>query len=208
MQYLPATATNDGVFFSVKTPAAIPARRALVRDALVQTSLDPAVRSIEFIPTARVATTPVDLEAIVIHRNDGRFYLDVVAARPLRDLDNEGLALIALEALGLGPLMRTTADIQREPRLSNSRVVWSHRLHPVGTSLRTRILKVLGADGPMALSRLRAAIGSEQDPTPAVMALACFGLIELDLVSVPIGPQTKLRAHEPRFQPSLVKSGG
>jgi len=194
MQNSKAAATLGDVFLSAKTSTAIPARRALVRDALVQASLDPAVRSIEFIPTARVGATPVELDAIVIHRDGGRFYLDVVAARPLRDLEDEGLVLIALQALGLAPLTRTTADIRREPRLANSRLVWSHRLHPVGIGRRRRILQVLGDDGPMALSRLLAAVPGETDPRPAVMALACCGLIELDLVSAPIGPQTRVWA--------------
>ena len=112
----------------------------------------------------------------------------------LRDLEDEGLVLIALQALGLAPLTRTTADIRREPRLANSRLVWSHRLHPVGIGRRRRILQVLGDDGPMALSRLLAAVPGETDPRPAVMALACCGLIELDLVSAPIGPQTRVWA--------------
>jgi len=187
-------AINDDLFVSAKTSTAIPARCALVRDALVQTSFDPAVRSIEFIPTARVGATPVDLDAIVIHRDNGRFYLDVVTARPLRDVEDEGLVLIALQDLGLAPITLTVADITREPRFANSRLVWSYRLHPVGISLRTRILQILGDDGPMALSRLLAAARSERDPSPAVMALACSDLIELDLVNAPLGPQTIARA--------------
>jgi hypothetical protein len=187
-------AINGDVFVSAKTSTAIPANCALVRDALVQTSLDPAVRSIEFIPTARVGATPVDLDAIVIHRDNGRFYLDVVTARPLRDVEDEGLVLIALQELGLAPITLTAADITRKPRFANSRLVWSYRLHPVGIRLRTRILQILGDDGPMALSRLLAAARSERDPSPAVMALACSDLIELDLVNAPLGPQTIVRA--------------
>jgi hypothetical protein len=194
MQISEAAAISGDLFVSAKTCTAIPARCALVRDALVQTSLDPAVRSIEFIATARVGTTPVDLDAIVVHRDDGRFFLDVVADRPLRDIEDEGLVLIALQELGLAPITLTTADITRLPRLANSRIVWSYHLHPVGISLRMRILQILGDDGPMALSRLLAAARSKRDPGPAVMALACSDLIELDLVSAPIGPQTEVRA--------------
>jgi len=58
---------NGTLFVSAKTSTAIPARCALVRDALVQASLDPAVRSIDFIASARVGATPVDLNATVIH---------------------------------------------------------------------------------------------------------------------------------------------
>ena len=66
-----------------KTSVAIPTTCALVRDALVQATLDPAVRAIEFRAQARVDATQIDLNAIVIVRDDGRFYLDVVPARPV-----------------------------------------------------------------------------------------------------------------------------
>jgi hypothetical protein len=47
-------APRTDLFISSKTSTAIPARHALVRDALVQATLDPQVRSLEFIPTATV----------------------------------------------------------------------------------------------------------------------------------------------------------
>jgi hypothetical protein len=134
------------------------------------------------------------LNAIVIVRDDGRFYLDVVPARPVRDVEDEGLALIALAERELAPITLTAADIKREPRFANSRLVWSYRLAPVGISLRMRVLQTLSDDGPMSLSRLLGALRSDRDPSPAVMALACSDLIELDLVSRPLGPQTIARA--------------
>lgn len=182
------------LFVSAKTSVAIPASCPLVRDALVQASLDPAVRSIEFLAQARVGTTPVDLGATIIVRDDGRFYLDVVPVRQLRDVENEGLALIALAELGLAPITLTAADIKREPRFANSNLVWSYRLHPVGISMRMRVLQVLADDGPMSLSRLLSAVRSDRDPSPAVMAMACSDLIELDLVSRPLGPETIARS--------------
>jgi hypothetical protein len=184
---------NGTLFVSAKTSTAIPARCALVRDALVQASLDPATRSIDFIAQARVGATPVDLNVVVIHRDDGRFYLDVVAARPLRDVENEGLALIALQNLGLTAITLTAADVKREPRFANSNLVWSYREHPVGIGLRMRVLQILADDGPMTLSRLLPAVWSDRDPSAAVMSLACADLIELDLVSRPLGPQTIVR---------------
>jgi hypothetical protein len=191
---LAAQATTSTLFLSAKTTTAIPATAPLVRDALVQATLDPAVRAIEFIASARVGATPVELNATVIHRDDGRFYLDVVKARPLRDAEDEGLALIALQELGLAPITLTAADIKHEPRFANSRLVWSYRLHPVGIGLRMRILQKLADDGPMALSRLLFKVRSDRDdPSPAVLALACSDLIELDLVSRPLGPQTIAR---------------
>jgi hypothetical protein len=191
---LSQTAPRADLFISSKTSTAIPARHALVRDALVQATLDPQVRSLEFVPTAVVGATQIALKAIVIVRDDGRYYLDVVEARQVRDVEAEGLALIALDRLGLAPLTLTAADIRREPRFANSKAVWEHRLHPVGISLRMKILGVLGEDGPMMLARLLSSIQSDRDPSPAVMALACSDLVELDLVTRPLGPATIARS--------------
>ena len=49
-------------------------------------------------------------------QEDGAFYLDVVQARRVRDLDDEGLVQIALRDLGLKQLVITVADLKQEPR--------------------------------------------------------------------------------------------
>jgi hypothetical protein len=187
-------AAASTLFLSAKTTVAIPTSCSLVRDALVQASLDPGVRTIEFLAQARVAATPVELNAIIIVRDDGRFVLDVVPARPVRDVEDEGLALIALAELGLPAITLTAADIKREPRFANSNLVWSYRMRLVGIGLRMRILQILADEGPMALSRLLSTVWSDRDPSSAVMSLACADLIELDLVSQPLGPDTIVRA--------------
>jgi hypothetical protein len=188
-----AAPAATSLFVSAKTSVAIPAACPLVRDALIQATLDPSVRTIEFLAQARVDATQVDLGAIIIVRDDGRFVLDVVAARPVRDVEQEGLALIAYSRLGLSQITLTAADIKREPRFANSRLVWSYRLAPVGISMRMAILQVLADDGPMALSRLLSSLRSDRDPNPAILALACSDLVELDLISRPLGPQTIAR---------------
>jgi hypothetical protein len=190
----PAARGRSDLFVSAKTSTAIPARHALVRDALVQASLDPQVRSLEFIPTATVDAAQVDLQAVVIVRDDGRFHLDVVEARRVRDLEIEGLALIALDRLGLKPFTLTAADIRREPRFANSKAVWAYRMHPVGIEMRMRVLTVLQEDGPLQLGCLLERVRTVRDPAPAVMALACSDLIELDLLSRPLGPTTMVGA--------------
>jgi hypothetical protein len=189
-----STAPRADLFISAKTTTAIPALHPLVRDALVQASLDPQVRALEFVPTAMVEAAQVALQAIVVVRDDGRFHLDVVDARRVRDIDEEGLALIALGRLGLVPLTLTAADIKREPRFANARAVWAYRLHPVGIEMRLRILTVLQEDGPLPLGCLLKRVRTVRDPAPAVMALACSDLIELELVSRPLGPATMVRS--------------
>lgn len=188
-----AKGTAGSLFISAKTSVAIPASCSLVRDALIEATLDPQVRSIDFLAKARVDAAQVDLGATIIVRDDGGFVLDVVPARPVRDVEQEGLALIAYSRLGLNQLTLTASDIKREPRYANSRLVWSYRLAPVGISMRMVVLQVLADDGPMTLARLLSAIRSDRDPNPAIMALACSDLIELDLVSRPLGPLTIAR---------------
>ena len=183
-----------GLFVSAKTSAAIPAPQSIVRDALVQASLDPQVRSLDFIRMATVGATQVALKAIVLVRDDGRFYLDVVDARRIRDVEAEGLALIALDRLGLTALTLHAADIRREPRFANARAVWEHRMHPVGISMRMKVLTVLQKDGPLPFGCLLKRIHVARQPAPAIMALACSDLLELDLVTQPLGPSTIVRS--------------
>jgi hypothetical protein len=52
-------ALRTDLFISAKTSTAIPARHPLVRDALVQASLDPRVRSLDYISSAPVGTAQV-----------------------------------------------------------------------------------------------------------------------------------------------------
>jgi hypothetical protein len=65
-------------FVSAKTTTPIPTRHPALQDALIQMSLDPSVRSISHLKSARVASESVDLDAIVVQRDDRRFLLDVV----------------------------------------------------------------------------------------------------------------------------------
>jgi hypothetical protein len=185
---------HPDLFVSAKTATAIPARHPALRDALIQASLDPQVRSISYLASACVASEQVKLDAVVLQRDDGRFLLDAVPARRVRDVEEERLALIALARLGLKSLALTAEEIQREPRYANSQLVWSYNGIAVPLGLRMHILQVLLDDGPMPLGQLLKSVLSDRDPTPAVMALACADLLTLDLVSEPLGPGTIARS--------------
>ena len=180
-------------FFSAKTLGPIPFTHRVVQESLVQASLDPAVRAIEHLASTPFAGAEVPLDAILLRRDDGRFALDVTAARPLRDIDAEGLALLALQSLQIPQLTLTSEAIRAEPRFSNCRLVWSYRSIRVGVGLRVRILQTLQEEGSIQLGQLLAAIASPEDPAAAVMALACADLIEVDLLHDPIGPATTVR---------------
>jgi hypothetical protein len=181
-------------FTSAKTSAAIPIRHPTIRDALIQLSLDASIRSIDYIASATVGAELVELDTIVVHGESGRVLLDIVPARQIRDLEDEGLALIALGELSLPTWAITSEDLRREPRYSNSRLVWLYNRHHVPLDLRIRILKVLSERHSMKLGQLLdeiQEIGSRG--SRAIMALACGDLIELELKSQPLGPATLVK---------------
>jgi hypothetical protein len=181
-------------FTSAKTTASVPIRHPAIRDALVQLSLDAAVRSIDYIASATVGLEQADLDAIVVQGESGRVLLDIIPARPIRDLEDEGLALIALGELNLPTWVLTSEDIRREPRSSNSRLVWLYNRHHVPLDLRMRILKLLSEHHSMKLGQLLQEIQETgSHGSRAIMALACADLIELDLESQPLGPKTIVR---------------
>jgi len=182
------------LFSSAKTASPVPARHPALREALAIASLDPAVQTISHVATANAGSAQVDVDTVVLTLPEGRFHLDVVPARRVRQLDDEGLVQIALRQLGLGQLVVTAEDLKTEPRRSNVRLVWSYRDRQVSVPLRLRILKALADEGPMELGRLLEMVSSDRDPSPAVMSLACSNLLELDLTSEPLGPSTTVRS--------------
>jgi hypothetical protein len=196
--YTPADAEKaaqgaSDLFVSAKTAAAIPARHPALRDALIQASLDPQVCCIAYVASASIASKEVELDAVVVQRDEGRVLRDIVAAWRICDVEEQGFVQIALTELGLKQIVLTVEEIEREPRCGNARLVWSYRKSPVSVGLRMRILQTRLDDGPMPLGDLLKSIRSERDPAPAVMALACADLLNLDLVSQPLGPATVVR---------------
>jgi hypothetical protein len=181
-------------FVSAKTTGPIRARHPALRTALVHASLDPAVRSISHAAAGTGGSATVALDAVVLARDDGRFVLDVVAARPPLKFDEAALRGIALRSLGLASLTVTSDDLSAEPRRSNADLVWSHRGRSVALDLRLGILQVLFDDGPLSLGQLLQRVRADREPAAAVMALACDDLLEIDLGSDRIGPSTVVRS--------------
>lgn len=186
--------SNTDLFFSAKAEIAIPARYPLVRDALAAVSLDPDVESITFVSSVSIAARSVKLDAIVLTRSDGRYYLDIGPARPPRSLGQAALVSQVIAELGLHTLVITQDEILKEPRFANARLVWTYAGRPVPIGLRMQILQMLSDDGPLPLGHLLASVRSHVDPAPGVMALACANLIELDLISGPLGPAPLARS--------------
>ncbi|MDB5670959.1 MAG: hypothetical protein JWO25_1918 [Alphaproteobacteria bacterium] len=174
------------IFVSAKTTAAVPAGLKLLYDALVQSTLDPRVRSIDYFSGPSALASGLADGDIVITRHDGRFLLEVETSRP-----TDRPASSTRTALPL--LTLTAAQIRRGPRYANSQHVWNYRTQPVTLALRLQVLQILGDEGPCRLGSLLPAIRTNADPAAALFALACQDLVELDLDSQPVGPATVAR---------------
>jgi hypothetical protein len=189
--------TSNRLFISAKTLSPIRFTAPAVHTALVQVTLDPAVRSLDFVPTVEVSDTAVAVDLAVISCSDGRYRLDVSDGHKMRDIDGEGLFLLALEQLGLPPLTLTREDLDREPYSSNCSLVWANRRVRVHASDRIRSLQLLTEEGSATLSQVAAEMRLSSDPVAAVLALACQDLVEIDLKSSPLGPESVLRRRTP-----------
>jgi hypothetical protein len=184
---------SPSVFVAAKAATAIPVAHELVRDALIQAALDPEIRAIEFIPTIAAYGEVIALDVIVLRGDDGSQVLDIAETRPVRSLDDEALALLAIDQLGLQTKTLSAVDIGRQPRAANSRLVWACRHYRVSAGDRVRVLQVLTEEGEMTLARAAAQCRFAVDAVAAVLALVCADLIEADLATLPLGPETRLR---------------
>jgi hypothetical protein len=180
-------------FVSAKVTTAIPVTHPAIREALILLSLDPKVVSIDYVASAVVASDHIDLGAIIVQRDNGRFLLDVAPGRPIRTIEDEGLVQIAIEQIGIKPWIISAKWLQREPRYSNALFVWSYHGHSVPTEQRKRILGALASRHPIELGQLERKVRSGRDPVHSIMSLACADLIELDLISQPIMSTTKVK---------------
>ncbi len=115
-------------------------------------------------------------------------------ARRVRDVDDEGLSLIALGQLDLKAWIISSREILREPRCSNARYVWLYNRHRVSRELRKRILRAVLGKESTTLGELERKIRSDHDPSADVMALVCAGELELDLTTQPIQLTTTIKS--------------
>jgi hypothetical protein len=184
----------SSIFHSAKTAAGIPHAGGLVHDALVQNSLAPEVRALGYIGTATAGSREIDVAAITITRDDGRYHLDIVPARPLRSIEDDRLASEALRELGLMQIEVTASDIMAEPRFSSARAVWTYRRCAVSPEMRFKIQAALAEEGPLSLHHLCTLVQGPQDPFSCVLGLCCADILEIDLVPEPVGPRTMIRS--------------
>ena len=173
------------VFVSWKTAAPVPVRTAVAQLALIRSTLDPDV--------VRIAPPPVtdDQNAspvvAVVTDHDGQSALviqdlQVAVADDVRDLRMRTMDRAALLA---------------EPTATDLRMIWSCATRWYAPGDQVRVLQFLSDNGNASLFDAAQAATASVDGVATVLALACRGLVELDLSEGPLGPETRVRRHFP-----------
>ncbi|MDE5444398.1 hypothetical protein GWG65_23695 [Bradyrhizobium sp. CSA207] len=180
-------------FSGPKCKVAIPIESLLLRDALQEASLDAQVRALHYRKAPNLYGTPPTLMSVVLQRIDGDFLLAVCERRPQRSAaDYERLGEM-LASDGLRLLERDADDIRREPIYSNVREVWSNARFHVSIRDRLKIGAALAEDGPQTILELEERARPCCDIIAAMCALACEGLVEIDLRDAPLSPRSVVR---------------
>jgi hypothetical protein len=170
-----------------------------VFDSLILASLDPAVD----------ALTPADPVTIHVagqaldHQPD--FHLvaggtvTVVEvpnpSRPVIEAGRYAAVAAAFVERGVAYERRLPPQVHGSPTLMNARAVWGCRSAPVSASDQIRLLEALAA-GPLPLAEAARAVPSG-DGIVVCLALACRALVDLDLASAPLGPETLVKRRRP-----------
>jgi hypothetical protein len=183
------------VFFSApKCKVAIPISHALLRDALRQASLDPSVRAIHYRKAPDIYGTHSMVMSVVLEKIDHDFLLVVCETRPRRTAAELARLADLLESNGLRLLERDARDVRREPLFTDTHEVWSNERIHVSVSDRLRIAAALAEDGPQSIREIEERARPSCDIVAAICALACEGLVEINIHEAALGWQTVVRA--------------
>ncbi|WP_028133523.1 hypothetical protein [Bradyrhizobium japonicum] len=175
------TKNAAALFASFKTSRAIPCARPLRRDFMIQSTFDAGVRAIEYHPMVVLDDHVIRTDAVLVDRDDGRYVVDFVDARPPGDPEAAGLLQLGFEQDSSGILSVTTADVGREPLLSAAREVWRHSTIAVSAGDRAQVLEALEQEGPIPLRAFAGLVATRRYPIEVVYALACEGSVGIDL---------------------------
>lgn len=177
------------LFTSPKCRAAIPVHDILLRYALEQASLDSSVLAIHYRSGPEIECPPVSLSGVVLRRGDSAYLLRVHQKLPERSQEDYASLKFVLDRHGLRLLERDAKDLHREPLFSNARTIWSHAGRRVTLMERLKIAVAL-EDGPQSVIQLQDRTRLTSDVVGAVCALACEGLLRLDIHNTALGPHT------------------
>jgi hypothetical protein len=143
-------------------------------------SLDQDVTWLEYVGSLRFGDYNVVVEMMVADNSDGRVAFDIIDERPYRDLDTEGLLLIALHHHHIRIVETDSASINADPRVSNSLRIWRQRGQRVGRGLVTAIDKALVGQHSVSIRKLGTLVELSA-PLPTVSALICARVLDTDL---------------------------
>lgn len=180
-----------------RQPSAALTRSALVADFLGLCELDPDVEALrmpvgpaEIVIDGEIIAHTADFELV----RDGTVQLvDIVADADLPLHPLRAAAMTPVEVLdGRTFAIATAATIRAEPRFTTMRLIMACRRTPVAAGDRVRILHALDECGTMRLVDCAGAAVNHPDGVAAVLALACEGLIAVE-IDRPILPETRVR---------------
>ncbi|WP_262296018.1 hypothetical protein [Microvirga sesbaniae] len=190
-------ARRPGTRRAAKRPSAPLTRNALIADYLALCELDAEVESLRApADPAMFAVGEETIEHVAdfeIVKDGAAFLVDVVTdddllKHPLRAAAIHGIA----SADGRAFVIETAASIRAEPRFTTMRLIMACKRTPVTAGDRVRVLHQLDEMGAMRLVDCASAVMNTQDGVAAVLALACEGLVAVD-ISRPILPETQVR---------------
>ncbi|QFU15536.1 hypothetical protein [Microvirga thermotolerans] len=180
-----------------RSAAPAPTRPALIADFLAICELDPEVEALRApAPAATFVLGETTVEHVAdfeIVREGGPVLVDVVAEADLLGHPLRAAALHGSVAEDGRPfVLETAASIRAEPRFTTVRLIMACRRTPVTAGDRVRILHQLDECGTMRLVDCAGAAMNAADGVAAVLALACEGLVAVD-IGRPILPETPVR---------------
>ncbi|APG12029.1 hypothetical protein BKD09_27200 [Bradyrhizobium japonicum] len=142
-------------------------------------TLDPAVRSLSFVASLALAGEDIDIHMLVAEHDDGLVAYDIVDERDDRDIDTEGLLLIALDQHHITLRAMDAVSICAQPFARHCERVWEYRSFDVDHSLRARIQRALKRER-LSLRELGRTVG-EPNIMPIVCKLICERILCCDL---------------------------
>jgi hypothetical protein len=172
-------------------------RNTLIAEFLAICELDPQVEALR--APAPLATFMVRGESVEHCADfeivrDGEIHLVDVVAEPDRATHPLSAAMDrgAISTDGRPFRFETAAHIRAEPRFTTVRLILACKRTPVTAGDRVRILHQLDESGTMRLVDCAGAAMNTADGVAAVLALACEGLVAVD-INQPIMPETPVR---------------
>ena len=179
-------------------PEAVPTCWSKADEFAIQLLPDPHVTALEFRTSLSFSGREVPVEMFVADLDDGgRVAFDIIDERPHRDLDAEGLLLLALQSHNVRLIEVDHAAIDAEPRASNSRRIWSYREHRVPVRVKAAVDRTLASRQRLTIRSLASIIGL-RDPLPTIGALVSQGSLAIDLCR-PLGPNAVVGRRSDRW---------